>query len=42
VKLAVLEPLAIDRLVGVNVTVPLELLVSVTALVDSAVIGLPN
>jgi hypothetical protein len=41
VKLTLLEPLAIDKLVGLNVTVPLELLDSVTVLVASAVFGLP-
>ena len=41
-KLALLEPLAMDREVGVKVTVPPEVLESVTVLVDSAVFGLPN
>ena len=41
VKLALLEPVAIDRLVGVNVTVPVELLDSVTVLVASVAFGLP-
>jgi hypothetical protein len=41
VKLTLLEPLVIDKLVGLNVTVPLELLDSVTVLVASAVFGLP-
>jgi hypothetical protein len=42
VKLALLEPLAIDREVGEKVTVPVEMLESVTVLVVSAVFGLPN
>jgi uncharacterized membrane protein YciS (DUF1049 family) len=41
VKLTLLEPLVIDKLVGLNVTVPLELLDSVTGLVASAAFGLP-
>jgi hypothetical protein len=41
VKLALLEPLAIDKLAGVNVTVPVELLDSVTVLVASVVFALP-
>jgi hypothetical protein len=42
VKLAVLDPLLIDSgLAGVNVTVPVELLDSVTVLVASVVFGLP-
>jgi hypothetical protein len=42
VKPALLEPVPIDRLVGVNVTVPVELLDSVTVLVASEVFGFPN
>ena len=43
VKLALLEPLGIDSgLAGVNVTVPVELLATVTVLVASVVFGLPN
>ena len=42
VNVALLEPLAIDKLVGLNVTVPLELLVNVTVLVASAVTGFPD
>ena len=42
VKLAVLEPVAIDGLEGVNVTVPVEELDRVIALVASVVLGLPN
>ena len=43
VKLALLEPTLIDNgLAGLNVTVPLELLDSVTALVASVVFALPN
>jgi hypothetical protein len=41
VKLALLEPPAIERLVGLKVTVPVELLDKVTALVASVVFGLP-
>ncbi len=42
VKLALLEPFAIDKLDGVNVTVPVELLDKVTVRVASEVTGLPN
>jgi hypothetical protein len=42
VKLALLDPGAIDKLVGVNVTVPVELLASVTVRVASVVFGLLN
>ena len=41
-KLALLDPGAIDRLVGLNVTVPVELLASVTVRVASVVFGLLN
>ena len=41
-KLALLEPVEIDGLVGLKVTVPVELLDRVTALVPSVVFGLPN
>ena len=40
-KLALLAPGAIDREVGLNVTVPPEVLASVTVRVASAVFGLP-
>ena len=39
-KVALLDPAAIDRLVGLNVTVPVELLASVTVRVASVVFGL--
>jgi hypothetical protein len=42
VKVVLLDPGAIDRLVGVNVTVPVELLASVTVRVASVVFGLLN
>jgi hypothetical protein len=42
VKVAVLDPGAIDRLEGLNVTVAVELLVSVTVRVASVVFGLPK
>jgi hypothetical protein len=42
VKVAVLEPLAMDKLEGVKVTVPVEELDRVTVRVPSAVTGLPN
>jgi hypothetical protein len=42
VKLAVLEPLAIDKEFGVKVTVPLDELDRVTVLLTSVVFGLPN
>ena len=42
VKLAVLEPLLIVKLVGLNVTVPPELLDNVTVLAASVVFGLLN
>jgi hypothetical protein len=42
VKLAVFEPLAIDKELGVKVTVPLDELDRVTVLVASVVFGLPN
>ena len=43
VKLALLDPVGIDSgLVGLNVTVPIELLDSVTVLVASVVFALPN
>jgi hypothetical protein len=42
VKVALLDPGAIDRLVGVNVTVPVESLVSVTVRVASVEFGLLN
>jgi hypothetical protein len=42
VKLALLEPGAIERLEGLKVTVPLEVLVRATIRLASVVIGLPN
>ena len=41
-KVALLDPGAIDRLVGVKVTVPVESLVRVTVRVASVVFGLLN
>jgi hypothetical protein len=42
VKFALLAPGAIDRLAGVNVTVPVESLASVTVRVASVVFGFPD
>jgi hypothetical protein len=41
VKVALLDPLVIDNELGVNVTVPPEVLDSVTVRVASVVFGLP-
>ena len=40
VNVVLLDPLPIDKLVGLNVTVPPELLVNVTVLAGSVVFGL--
>jgi hypothetical protein len=42
VKLALLEPVGIDKLTGLNVTVPVELLDNVTVRLASVVFGFPK